>query len=192
METGQYPAAPRPAAAPATATMTPPTSTATVTRVPVAPAPSVPPPGPTVTRDADVESVAPVRPRRRGAGLLPGFHNRPPFGRWLRDNWLDIFTMILCLVAALLIYLFVPPLLPRYFALYPGIETSSWGLKYAQPYRHEYITTATSALVSYLVPAVIMGAIVLWGTRNFSDGNAAVSFICTLPPFLQVKSTSLT
>jgi len=84
--------------------------------------------------------------------------------------------MVLCLVAALLIYLFVPPLLPRYFPLYAGIENSAWGLKYAQPYRHEYITTAISALVSYLVPAAIMGAIALWGTRNFRDGNAAVSF----------------
>ncbi|KAF2845712.1 PAP2-domain-containing protein, partial [Plenodomus tracheiphilus IPT5] len=137
---------------------------------------AVPPPTAPVVpaQDSDVESNTTIRPPRRSAPLVPGFRSRPPFRTWLRDNWLDILTILLCALAALLIYLFVSPIMPRYFPLYPGIETSAWGRRYGQPLRPEYITTLTSALLSYLVPAAIMGAIALWGTRNFSDGNAAL------------------
>jgi diacylglycerol diphosphate phosphatase/phosphatidate phosphatase len=36
------------------------------------------------------------------------------------------------------------------------------------------VDTIVSAVVSFVVPAAIMGAIALWGTRKFEDGNAAV------------------
>lgn len=120
----------------------------------------------------DLESASP-NPLHRNP-WLPGFHNPPPFLTFLRHNWYDIGTQLLCLLTSLLLYAFCKPILPRYFPLYPGIERSSWGMKHSQPYLSEYITTIASAIISFAVPAAIMGAIALWGTRGFGDGNAAV------------------
>jgi hypothetical protein len=114
-----------------------------------------------------------ITPRNR---LVPGFYNNPPFLQFLRHNWLDIFTQLLCLFIALLLYSFCPPLLPRYFPIFPGVETTSWGLKHGQPLRAEYLNTWVMAVMSYAVPAAIMGAIGLWFIRDFNDGNAAVSY----------------
>ncbi|KAI8932969.1 hypothetical protein NX059_010437 [Plenodomus lindquistii] len=164
---------------PATSAPTAPVNTPADPATPV-PAPSAvdtatnPGASPSAPYVADLESNVAVKPRRRAAGCLPGFDSRPPFRTWLRGNCLDLLTILLCALGALLIYLFVPPLLPRHFPLYPGVETSSWGRRYGQPVRPEYINTLTSALVSYLVPAAIIGAIALWRTRDFGDGNAAL------------------
>ncbi|KAH9872532.1 hypothetical protein IAQ61_005369, partial [Plenodomus lingam] len=172
MEVGQYPAAPPPGSSGLAAH--PPASTSSAAAPAIrAPIPSSLSSVPTVV-DADVESNATTMPPRRGAAFIPGFRSRPPIRTFIRENWLDILTPILCALASLLIYLLVPPILPRYFPLYPGIETSAWGRRYGQPLRREYITTLTSALVSYLIPAAIMGAIALWSTRDFRDGNAAL------------------
>ncbi|KAH9869873.1 hypothetical protein J1614_006793 [Plenodomus biglobosus] len=177
MNVGQYPAAPRTAAPPAT--VPGPAARAPSIAPSTAAAPTVPTSAPAAApassiRSADLESNATIKPPRRGAALMPGFRSRPPFRTWLRGNWLDLITILSCDLAALLIYLFVSPILPRLFPLYPGIETSAWGRRYGQPLRPEYVTTLVSALVSYLVPAAIMGAIALWRTRDFGDGNAAL------------------
>jgi diacylglycerol diphosphate phosphatase/phosphatidate phosphatase len=67
--------------------------------------------------------------------------------------------------------------MPRYFPYYPGIEKSSWGMAHSRPCIKEYVNTIVSAVVSFVVPAAVMGVIALWGTRRFEDGDAAVSFI---------------
>lgn len=113
--------------------------------------------------------------RRRNA-FIPGFRSRPPFKIWLHNNWLDIFTQLLCVLTAFMLYTFAPPLMPRYFPLYAGIEHSAFGIRYGKPYMAEYITTPVSAIVSYVAPLLVMGAIGLWWIRDFADGNAAVSF----------------
>jgi diacylglycerol diphosphate phosphatase/phosphatidate phosphatase len=61
-------------------------------------------------------------------------------------------------------------------------------MKHSQPYLKEYIDTTVSAIVSFAVPAAIMGAIALWGTRGFGDGNAAVclAFLPSLPSSILV------
>lgn len=122
----------------------------------------------------DLEAVPEKPPVHRYAALIPGFNDRPPFMLWLRLCWLDVLTQLLCVLTAFLVYTFVPPIMPRYFPLYPGIEHSAWGIKYGSPYRSEYVTTAVSAAVSFAVPAVVMGAIGLWHVRSFWEGNAAV------------------
>lgn len=38
----------------------------------------------------------------------------------------------------------------------------------------EYMDTNVSAIVSFFVPAMVMGGIALWGTRGFGDANAAL------------------
>jgi diacylglycerol diphosphate phosphatase/phosphatidate phosphatase len=129
--------------------------------------PSTPPPTPPL----DLESATP--PRRRSP-LIPGFHNPPPFLFFLRHNWYDIGTQLLCLLLALLLYSFVPPIMPRHFPLFPDIEKTAWGMKHSQPYLREYVDTIVSAVVSFVIPAAVMGGIALWGTRSFEDGNAAV------------------
>jgi diacylglycerol diphosphate phosphatase/phosphatidate phosphatase len=112
---------------------------------------------------------------------IPGFRNPPPFKLFLKRNWLDILTQLLCLLAAFCIYTFVPPLMPRYFAMWDGVETSEWGVRHSAPLRTEYVNTWVSAVGSYFVPVVVMGAVGLWGTRDFEDGNAGVSPISPFP-----------
>jgi diacylglycerol diphosphate phosphatase/phosphatidate phosphatase len=134
------------------------------------PSASDPPPA---SPSTDIESNTPPKPRN---ALIPGFHNPPPFLVFLRHNWYDIATQLLCVLLAFLLYTFCPPIMPRYVPYYPGIEKSAWGMAHSRPLLPEYINTLVSAVLSFAVPAVVMGAIALWGTRRFEDGNAAVSF----------------
>ncbi|KAF1980000.1 acid phosphatase/Vanadium-dependent haloperoxidase, partial [Bimuria novae-zelandiae CBS 107.79] len=103
----------------------------------------------------------------------PNPPDRPTFTQWLRRCWLDVLTQLLCALIALIIYLTATPLLPRYFPLYPGIQTSPWGLKYGQPYLPEYINTTVSAAVSFFVPFAVMSVMSGWWGDCFWDGNAA-------------------
>jgi hypothetical protein len=126
----------------------------------------------------DVETgvpIIPVVPRRRRDAWIPGFRDPVSFKGWFRYSWLDVATQILCVLVSGAIWLFARPILPQVFPLYRGIETSAWGLKYGRPYRLELITTLASALVSFIVPFLIIGAVGLWGVRRFSESNAAVS-----------------
>lgn len=118
--------------------------------------------------------IHPGPPQRKHV-LIPGFNNPPPFLIFLRRSWYDIATQLLCVLAAFLLYLFCPPLMPRYFPLFPGIERTDWGIRHSQPRHNEYVDTPLSAAVSFAVPALLMGATALWGTRGFGDANAAVS-----------------
>jgi diacylglycerol diphosphate phosphatase/phosphatidate phosphatase len=125
---------------------------------------------------SDIESGPPSTTSRRNR-LIPGFHTRPPFLRFLRTNGYDIATQLVCVGIAWALYTYCPPIMPRYFPYYPGIEKSSWGMAHSRPYIKEYVNTIVSAVVSFVVPAAVMGGIALWGTRRFEDGDAAVSFI---------------
>ena len=132
--------------------------------------------------DGAVEDFSPSVPapkavqqqRRRRDRLKPGFRNAPPFRVFVRRNWLDIVTQLVCVLVAWAIYLLAKPLMPRYFPLYPGVGTSAWGLKYGKPLLTEYVSTPVSAAVSFAVPLLVMGAFGLWGTRDFWESNAAV------------------
>ncbi|KAF3036990.1 hypothetical protein E8E11_003521 [Didymella keratinophila] len=106
--------------------------------------------------------------------LVPKFNNNPLFKTWLKVSWLDIATQLACLLIAELIYLFATPLTPRYFPLFHGVWTSSWGLAHGKPLLAEYITTLVSAIISFAVPFAIMGAIGLWCIRDFWETNAAI------------------
>ena len=105
----------------------------------------------------------------------PGFRNAPPFRVFARENWLNILTQLLCLTASILLYTFCPPILPRYFPNFDGVEMSAAGFRYAQPVRPEIIGTYPMAVLSYAIPAIVMGGLGLWVTRDFWDTNAAVS-----------------
>jgi hypothetical protein len=123
--------------------------------------------------------IIPIVPRRRRDALLPGFHDKGSFKGWIRHSWLDVVTPFLCVLVSGAIWLFARPILPQLFPLYRGIETSAWGLKYGRPYRLELITTLASALVSFVVPFLVIGMVGLWGVRRFWESNAAVSWIHT-------------
>jgi hypothetical protein len=128
----------------------------------------------------DVETgvpIIPVVPRRRRDAWIPGFPDRGSFMGCIRNAWLDVATQILCVLVSGAIWLFARPILPQVFPLYRGIETSAWGLKYGRPYRFELITTLASALLSFIVPFLIIGAVGLWGVRRFWESHAAVSLI---------------
>lgn len=119
------------------------------------------------------------KPRSRLRHLVPAFSNNPPFKTWLRVSWLDIATQLTCLLIAEVIYLFATPLMPRYFPYFDGVWTTEWGLAHGKPLLAEYITTLVSAIISFAVPFVVMGAIGLWCIRDFWETNAAV---CPPPP----------
>ena len=126
----------------------------------------------------DLEAQLKQKPFRRRDVFIPRFHNGPPFLVWLRRSWIDILTQLTCLFIAEMIYVFATPLMPRYFPLYPGIWTSSWGLKYGQPLMDEYINTFESAVISFVVPLGVMGILGLWWYRDFWETDAAVSTLC--------------
>jgi len=125
-------------------------------------------------KSLDLEAAKPPPPPPKHP-LVPGFNDPPPFLVFLRRNWYDIATQLLCVLIAFLLYTFCPPLMPRYFPVFPGVYTTTWGMKHSQPYLSEYVSTLVSAVTSFAVPAAVMGAIALWGTRGFGDANAAVS-----------------
>lgn len=122
-------------------------------------------------------------PRSKLRKFVPQFNNSPPFKTWLKTSWLDILTQLTCLLIAELIYLFATPLMPRFFPLFDGVWTTSWGLQHSKPFLTEYITTPVSAVISFAAPFAIMGAIGLWYTRDFWESNAAVR-TSSLPLFL--------
>jgi hypothetical protein len=125
----------------------------------------------------DVETgvpIIPVVPRRRRDAWIPGFHDTVSFKGLVRHSWLDVATQVLCVLVSGAIWLFARPILPQVFPLYRGIETSAWGLKHGRPYRLELITTLASALVSFIVPFLIIGAVGVWGVRRFWEYSAAV------------------
>ncbi|KAF2997845.1 hypothetical protein E8E13_002048 [Curvularia kusanoi] len=114
------------------------------------------------------------QPRGWRDRLTPGFRNAPGFGVWLRRCWIDVLTQLGCVLVAGAIYFFAAPLMPRRFPLYPGVGSGEWGMKYGKPLLREYVNTPVSAGVSFAVPAVVMGAVGLWGVRDFWEGNAAI------------------
>jgi diacylglycerol diphosphate phosphatase/phosphatidate phosphatase len=127
--------------------------------------------------------MAPVKQRNN---LVPGFTNAPPFLQFLRLSWPDITTQLLCLAAALLLYSFCPPIMPRVFPVFDGYEASTFGLGHGLPVDAEFINTWVMAVIAYSVPALVMGAFGLWAIRDFYDSNAAVS-----PSFLSSISSPL-
>ncbi|KAF1837449.1 PAP2-domain-containing protein [Decorospora gaudefroyi] len=103
--------------------------------------------------------------------LLPGYTNAPPLLSFLYENWADIATQLLCLTTAILLYTLCPPLMSHWL---PSTPDPTFGLKYGQPVRKEYINTIVMAVISFGVPAVVMGSVGLWCMRDFWDGNAAI------------------
>jgi diacylglycerol diphosphate phosphatase/phosphatidate phosphatase len=140
---------------------------------------------PTISEEAPPRNASETKPptaseldppkTSRVEKLKPGYRNAPPFKTWLKTSWLDITTQLACLLIAELIYLLATPLMPRYFPLFDGVWTTSWGLRYGKPLLAEYITTLVSAIISFAVPFLVMGAIGFWYVRDYWESNAAVS-----------------
>lgn len=118
-------------------------------------------------RQAESSSTSSRRDRSTLRKFVPHFDNSPPLKTWLKASWLDIATQLSCLLIAEVLYLFATPLMPRYFPLFDGVWTTTWGLQHGRPLLAEYITTLVSAIISFAVPLVVMGAIGLWCIRDF-------------------------
>jgi diacylglycerol diphosphate phosphatase/phosphatidate phosphatase len=108
----------------------------------------------------------------------PGFLNAPPFFAFFRSSGIHIATQLCCLAVALLLYTFCPPVMGRVFPVFPGFETSPFGLRHGLPVEPEYINTWVMAVIAYAIPALVMGAFGLWAIKDFYDANASVR-----PPF---------
>ncbi|KAF2874028.1 phosphatidic acid phosphatase type 2/haloperoxidase [Massariosphaeria phaeospora] len=138
----------------------------------------------------DLEKNSPnAGPKKRRFALAP---DQPPsFMYWLRRNWLDILTQLLCVGAAYAIYRAASPR-QKFFPYYPGIERSDWGLRHSQPYRSEYINTIVSAVLSFVVPLIIISLVGLlkdksyWNTNNAVQGlGYALSTACLFQAILK-------
>ena len=134
-------------------------------------------PGTNDTTDLEAAKISPSPTNKPShyQRLKPGFTDKPPFREVVKRSWLDILTQLLCIAGAYLIYLFATPLLPRHLPLYTELYTSSWGLKHGKPFMPEYIDTNVSAVVSFVGPFLVIGALGLWKVRRFWDTHTAVS-----------------
>lgn len=117
-------------------------------------------------------TLPPPKPSLRQRLRMP---DHPTFRTFIRLCWLDILTQLLCTVAAFLLYKFVSPLAPKYFPVFPGMETSAVGLRYRKPFMAEYVTTLVSAIVSFLVPLAVILLVSGLRVKSFWDMNSAVS-----------------
>lgn len=100
--------------------------------------------------------------------------DQPTFRSFARLCWLDILTQLLCTGIAFLLYKFVPLLAPKWFPVFPGMETSAVGLRYGKPYLTEYVNTLVSAIVSFLGPLAVILLVGGLKVKSFWDVNSAV------------------
>ncbi|KAF2737209.1 acid phosphatase/Vanadium-dependent haloperoxidase [Polyplosphaeria fusca] len=126
-------------------------------------------------------SNSPPKKRNKRGYLL--FPDEPPFKKFLKDNWLDLITMLVCdVVASVLVFLV--PLPFTHYQLFPITEpqfmhpaSSERGSivnpEIAYPYLPEIISTLTSAIVCFLVPFFTMLLISVSRIRSFDDFNSA-------------------
>jgi diacylglycerol diphosphate phosphatase/phosphatidate phosphatase len=105
--------------------------------------------------------------------------DQPNFRTFARLCWLDIVTQLLCTSTAFLLYKFVPPLAPKYFPVFSGMETSVVGLRYGKPFLTEYVNTAVSAIVSFLGPLSVILLVGGLRVKSFWDVNSAVCHALT-------------
>ncbi|PVH95854.1 acid phosphatase/Vanadium-dependent haloperoxidase, partial [Periconia macrospinosa] len=117
------------------------------------------------------EAKPPSKFRQR---VFPGVCDKPTFKQFVKRNWLDIATQLMCTLAGFLIYRFGEPLMTRRFPVFPDMYRTPFGIRYGKPWRKEYIGTLASAGVSFGLPAVVMAALGLWMVRSFQDTHAAI------------------
>lgn len=124
----------------------------------------------------DIEFAKPPPPPPPKPSLIQRFRmtDQPTFRTFTRLCWLDILTQLLCTGAAFLLYKFVPPLAPKYFPVFLGMETSAIGLRYGKPYLTEYVNTLVSAIVSFLGPLLVILLVGGLRVKSFWDVNSAV------------------
>jgi len=136
---------------------------------------------PDLDSNANLESPSKQTQRRSLRDhLRPNFSDRPSFKTWLRRSWLDLFTQLQCSTLVLLIFLFVPPLFPRRFPLYPGYETSEFAIKHGRPLQNENIDSIWLQFAICMSPILFMSMYSMWGRYGgFWDEDAAV---CLAPP----------
>ncbi|CAI6336453.1 unnamed protein product [Periconia digitata] len=114
-----------------------------------------------------------ITPRLLEAGLLTK-PRRAILVDYFKSNWLDLSTVLSCLLASFMIYLFANPLMSREFPLYAGIDQTDFWIKHGKHLRREYISTLVSAVVSFGVPASIILLCGILKVRNFQDTHNAL------------------
>ncbi|KAE9986023.1 hypothetical protein EG328_006574 [Venturia inaequalis] len=137
----------------------------------------------TATGTPRAPTTAREKTPRGGGGLLAKFggrthgsypetrNSRPTFGQWLKQTWVDIFTMAILGAIGLGVYM-APPAPSRSFpvtfqngqVVYP---------QFAYPLRNEIIPIWASALMSVLIPIAIF-LICAIRVRSFWDLNNAI------------------
>ncbi|KAF2259905.1 PAP2-domain-containing protein, partial [Lojkania enalia] len=96
----------------------------------------------------------------------------PPFRVFLRDNWVDLLTLLIADIGALVLWIWVPLFTSQ---LFPVRQNGGvvWP-EYAYPLRREYIPTWLSAVISFFVPFAVMGLASIFLIGSFYDANSAI------------------
>ncbi|KAF2715567.1 PAP2-domain-containing protein [Pleomassaria siparia CBS 279.74] len=128
--------------------------------------------------DIELNKPPPEKPRRNLKSLI-SLPDRPTFRTFIRLCWLDILTQLLCTGLAFLLYKLAPPLAPKHFMVYPGMERSGVAMRYGKPYMKEYISTLVSAIVSVLVPLLVLLAVEAIRGGGFWEVNSAIMGLCS-------------
>ncbi|PSN74543.1 PAP2-domain-containing protein [Corynespora cassiicola Philippines] len=134
------------------------------------------PPRPVQLAKPDPEKYPPEYPGKPSVlhKLFPPFPDAPTPRLFFTLCGFDIFTQILCNLLALALYLYGRPVMTRYFPYYHGISHNSWGLRHGMPLLPEYVSTGQSAVMSFFLPAIIIGLLGMHKVRSFWDTNAAL------------------
>ncbi|KAF2203464.1 hypothetical protein GQ43DRAFT_262919 [Delitschia confertaspora ATCC 74209] len=101
------------------------------------------------------------------------FPDEPTISQWWKVSWLDLLTLLLCSLTALVIYTYVSPLPRRYFPIWNSNGTIA-NPRLAYPYRPEYITTFWSAIISFLVPFILIALIGTFLVGSYWDLDNAL------------------
>lgn len=99
----------------------------------------------------------------------------------VRYSAIDLFTQLVCLTTAWLLYTLCSPISQHDIPYYDGVWLSQWGLKHSKAFRNEYLSTPVCGMIAFLVPASIIAAVSFSDTRSFSDIHASVSLSILSP-----------
>jgi hypothetical protein len=101
------------------------------------------------------------------------FPDDPGPKKWIRAEWPELALIALLLITPLLISRLARPLTTPYFPLLHP-DGSLMAPQYAYPKRTEFITTAVSAVLAFVIPFIVMGLISMFLIGSFWDNNSAV------------------
>jgi hypothetical protein len=133
-------------------------------------------------RDASITSKTVKPSTRKDWSSTLWFPDDPGFKYYIRQEWLDLTTLVMMLLASYLLYKLVNPAPLR--QIYFPLDIQSGQVidsRYGYPKLDEFIGSELSAALSFGVPFAVMGLCGIFLIGNFWDTNSAVRFRFPVP-----------